>query len=131
MKKIVLVLFLLAIAFTFYVVINGDTQKYAINEAKNICVWLNSDKTKVDFRVGPHALGHLQEFKKSDQKYTCEAVLSEHMYGYADEVAVVVGAKGQELILLFYGLDISGRNLYQPRYFQHWTGNKVSHHDNL
>lgn len=124
-----LILFLLVITFLFYVVINSDAQKYAESEANKICSWLNSDKTEITFRVGPHAFDHLQDFKRIDQKYTCKTSSSEHMYGYKDEIAVVVNANGKDKIMLIYGLDVSGRHFYQPRYFQHWTGNKVRHHE--
>jgi hypothetical protein len=129
MKKFILVLFLLVVAFSFYIVINSDTKKYAKNEANKICGWLNTDKTEVDFRVGPHAFEHLQEFKNTDLQYTCKATSSTHMYGYKDEVAVVIRANSQDKIILTYGLGLVGRNFYQKRYFQHWTGNKIRHHE--
>ncbi|MFY0640735.1 MAG: hypothetical protein JXR16_06785 [Bermanella sp.] len=129
MKKSFLFLFLLLITFLIYVVINSDTKKYAVNEANKICSWLNSDKAEITFRVGPNAFYHLQNFKKIDQEYTCKASSSEHMHGYKDEIAVVVSANGKDQIMLIYGLGVSGRHFYQPRYFQHWTGNKVRHHE--
>lgn len=128
MRKVIVVFFLIAVSF-FYVVIQSDTKKYATYEAIKICSWLNSDKAEIDFRVGPYALEHLQEFKNSGLRYTCEVTSSTHMYGYKDEIAVVIRTKGQDTITLIYGLGSGGRNFYQPRYFQHWTGNKLRHHE--
>ena len=129
MKKFIFLLFLLLVSLLIYIVVNGDAQRYAEREAITICEWLNSDKAKTDFRVGPHAFEHLLELKNKDKQYTCKAVSSEHMYGYKDEIAVVFSVHEQDKIMLIYGLGLSGRNFYQPRYFQHWTGNKVKHHD--
>lgn len=129
MKKSFSFLFLLVITFLIYVNLNSDTKKYAVNEANKICSWLNSDKAEITFRVGPHAFDHLQNFKRIDQEYTCKASSSEHMYGYKDEIAVVVSANRKDKMVLIYGLGVSGRHFYQSRYFQHWTGNKVRHHE--
>lgn len=114
---------------SIYYVFSNDTESYANGEALEICEWLNdADHSVINFRVGPLALEHLQQLKSENKEFRCNVAQREHLYGYRDELTVVISTNEDVKLWLIYG-RANLRGLYQPRYFQHWTGNRNRHHD--
>ena len=109
---------------SIYYVLTNDTELYAKGEALKICEWLNdADLSLINFRVGPLALEHLQQLKSENKEFRCNVAQPEHLYGYRDELTVVISTNEDVKLWLIYG-RANLRRLYQPRYFQHWTGNR-------
>ena len=125
MKKGIFALTIIIATLALYV-FNLSTHKYASKQAKNICQWLNSQSKDINFRVGPLAFEHLQKMHKLGSQYTCSISKYEHVFGYSNEVSVLI-SNNSDSIYLIYGSG-SAKHLFLPRYYQHASNNKQSHH---
>lgn len=95
------------------------------SESREICNWINNESySDVNFRVGPHAFDHLTKLRGSHEFYTCSIEASPEKHPFEGDVTILVSSENEKQIYLFYMPDF-----YIMRYFKHWTGNKVRHHE--